>query len=91
MSFVTLLYPRVATDAPSKEKVEEAMRYLRNLRTRPPKGVDAHGVYFAFSRFDGVIPFEAPDLKSAMDTAVDIGHATGSVVETLPLLAIEES
>ena len=73
MFFVSLLSP--------KGKGREAIDYLRRLKA--PKGITIHGAYVTFGRYDGVVAFEAPDLKKAMSFAVDIGIKTGYLIETL--------
>ena len=69
---------------------ETRLEFLKKLKTGSPKDIDIHGIYFPLGRFDGVIPFDAPDLITAMKFAVDIGMMTGARVETLPLVPIEQ-
>ena len=80
MFFVSLLSP--------KGKGREAMDYLKRLKA--PKGITVHGAYVTFGRYDGVVAFEAPDLKKAMDFVVDIGIQTGYLVETLNAVPAKE-
>ena len=80
MFFVSLLSP--------KGKGKEAIAYLKRLKA--PKGIRLHGAYITLGRYDGVVAFEAPDLKKAMDFAVDIGIRTGYLVETLNALPTKE-
>jgi hypothetical protein len=54
--FVTLLAP--------KGKGKAAVGYLRTLEA--PRGITVRDVYFTFGRYDGVIVFEAPDMKTAI-------------------------
>ena len=81
MLFVTLLVP--------KGKGNEAVKYLKELKA--PKGITIKDIYFTFVRFDGVIVFEAGDLKTAMKFAMDIGNATDYTVETLTAIAAKEA
>jgi len=90
MFFVTLMSPSTVTDKPSKDKGTVSIEYLKKLKAEPPKDIDIHGVYFPLGRFDGVIPFDAPDLVTAMRFAVGVGMTTGVRVETLPLVPIEQ-
>lgn len=73
MLFITLLSPQ--------GKGSEAVNYLKELEA--PQGIKVHAVYFTFGRYDGVIVFEAPDAKTAMDFVMQTGFATGYTVETL--------
>ena len=80
MLFVSLL--------PPKGKGTEAVKYLKQLRA--PPGITVRAVYFTFGRYDGVIIFEAPDLKTAMNFAMETGFATDYTVETLAAVPAEE-
>ncbi len=80
MLFVTLLAP--------KGKGEAAVKYLKKLEA--PKGITVRDVYFTFGRYDGVIIFEAPDMKKAMNFAMEVGFATDYSVETLTALPAKE-
>ena len=80
MLFVTLLAP--------KGKGEAAVRYLRTLEAS--RGITVHDVYFTFGRYDGVIVFEAPDMKTAMNFAMEVGFATDYSVETLTAIPAKE-
>jgi len=64
------------------------MDYLKKLKA--PRGITIHGAYVTFGRYDGVVAFEAPDLKKAMDFAVDIGIQTGYLIETLNAVPAKE-
>lgn len=80
MLFVTLLAP--------KGKGEAAVRYLKKLEA--PKGVTVRNVYFTFGRYDSVVIFEATDVKTAMNFAMEIGFATDYSVETLTAVPAKE-
>jgi uncharacterized protein with GYD domain len=80
MLFVTLLSP--------KGKGAEAVNYLKKLKA--PKGITMHAVYFTLGRYDGVIVFEAPDAKTAMNFVMDTGFATDYTVETLTAAPAKE-
>jgi uncharacterized protein with GYD domain len=80
MFFVSLLSP--------KGKGREAIAYLKKLKA--PKGITVHGAYMTFGRYDGVLAFEAPDFKKAMDFVVTVGIETGYLVETLSAVPIRE-
>ncbi len=80
MRFVTLLAP--------KGKGETAVRYLKKLEAS--KGVTVRDVYFTFGRYDSVVIFEAPDVKTAMNFAMEIGFATDYSVETLTAVPAKE-
>ena len=80
MFFVSLLSP--------KGKGREAMGYLKKLKA--PKGITIHGAYMTFGRYDGVVAFEAPDLKKAMDFVLTVGIETGYLVETLSAVEVKE-
>jgi len=80
MLFVTLLSP--------KGKGTEAVKYLKELSA--PQGIAVHAVYTTFGRYDGVIVFEAPDTKTAMNFVMETGFATGYTVETLTAIPVEE-
>jgi len=78
--FVTLLAP--------KGKGEPAVGYLKKLKA--PKGVTIRDVYFTLGRFDSVIIFEAPDAKTAINFAMEVGFATDYSVETLTAVSAKE-
>jgi len=80
MFFVTLLVP--------KGKGTEAVQYLQELKA--PKGITIRDVYFTFGRYDGVIVFEAPDVKTAMNFVMQVGFATQYTVETLTAIPAKE-
>ena len=73
MLFITLLVP--------KGKGEEAVEYLKKLKA--PKGITIHNTYFTFGRYDGVMIYEAPTTKAAMDFAMKVGFKTHYTMETL--------
>ena len=80
MLFVSLLSP--------KGKGREAVNYLKELKA--PQGITVRAIYFTFGRYDGVIVFEAPDPKTAMDFVMEIGFATDYTIETLTAVLAEE-
>jgi len=80
MLFVTLLSP--------KGKGREAINYIKELRA--PQGVAIRDVYFTFGRYDGLIVFEAPDVKTAMNFAMETGFTTDYAVETLTAIPAKE-
>jgi len=80
MLFITLLVP--------KGKGEEAVKYLKELKA--PKGIIIRDVYFTFGRYDGIIVFEAPTTKAAMDFAMRVGFATNYTMETLTAVSAKE-
>jgi uncharacterized protein with GYD domain len=80
MLFVTLLSP--------KGKGTEAVSYLKELKA--PQAVTVHSVYFTLGRYDGLIVFEAPDVKTAMNFVMETGFATDYTVETLTGIPAEE-
>ena len=80
MLFVTLLSP--------KGKGTEAVKYLKGLKA--PAGITVRNVYFTFGRYDGVIIFEAPDAKKAMNFVMEVGFATDYTVETLTAVPAKE-
>ena len=80
MLFISLLSP--------KGKGKEAVDYLKKLKA--PGGVKLHDVYITFGRYDGVILFEAPDVKTAMSFVMETGFTTDYTVETLTALPAKE-
>jgi uncharacterized protein with GYD domain len=80
MVFVTLLSP--------KGKGIEAVNYLKKLKA--PSGVTIREVYFTLGRYDGVIVFEAPSVKKAMDFVIATAFATDYTVETLTAIPAKE-
>ena len=80
MLFISLLSP--------KGKGKEAIAYLRKLKA--PRGITVHDVYVTLGRYDGVVVFEAPDPKKAMDFVMDLGIETGYLVETLGAVPIRQ-
>ncbi len=80
MLFVTLLQP--------KGKGEEAVKYLKTLK--PPKGIKIHDMVFTFGRYDAVIVFESPDVKTAMNFVMQVAFTTGYMAETLTGIAANE-
>jgi uncharacterized protein with GYD domain len=69
-------------------KGREAIDYLKKLKA--PKGITIRDVCVTFGRFDGVILFEAPDEKTALNFALEIGFATDYIIETLSAVPVEE-
>jgi uncharacterized protein with GYD domain len=80
MLFMSLLSP--------KGKGREAIAYLKKLKA--PKGITLHDVYVTFGRYDGVVVFEAPTPKTAMNFVVDVGIETGYLIETLGAIPAKE-
>lgn len=80
MLFVTLLLP--------KGRGTEAVSYLKELRAR--QGITIRDVYFTFGRYDGMIIFDAPDVKTAMNFVMETGFATDHTVETLTAIPAKE-
>jgi uncharacterized protein with GYD domain len=80
MLFITLLSP--------KGKGREAVNYLKKLKA--PQGITVRGVYITFGRYDGVIIFEAPDAKTAMNFVMETGFETDYSVETMTALRADE-
>lgn len=80
MLFVSLLSP--------KGKGREAVDYLKNLKA--PKGITIHNVCVTFGRYDGIIIFESPDEKAALNFALKVGFATDYVIETLSAVPISD-
>ena len=80
MLFISLLKP--------KGKGEEAVKYLKELKA--PKGITVRGLYFTFGQYDGVIIFEAPDMKAAMNFVMQVGFATQYTMETLTAVPAAE-
>ena len=80
MLFVSLLSP--------KGKGKEAIAYLKKLKA--PRGITIHHVYVTFGRYDGVVVFEAPYPKKAVNFAVDVGIETGYLVETLAAVPVKQ-
>jgi len=81
MLFVTLLSP--------KGKGAEAVSYLKKLK--PPRSITINAVYFTFGCYDGMIVFDAPDVKTAtfgcydgmiVFDAPDVKTAMNFVMET---------
>ncbi len=62
--------------------------YLKKLKA--PQGIKVHDVYVTFGRYDGVIVFEAPDVKAAMNFVMETGFATDYTVETLTAIPAKE-
>ncbi|MCJ7743882.1 MAG: GYD domain-containing protein [Dehalococcoidales bacterium] len=80
MLFVSLLSP--------KGKGKEAVDYLKKLKA--PKGITVRDVYITFGRYDGVILFEAPDAKTALNFVMETGFATEYTIETLSAVPVKE-
>ncbi len=80
MLFVSLLSP--------KGKGKEAVDYLKKLKV--PQGIRLHDVLLTFGRYDGVIVFEAPDVKAAMNFVMETGFATDYTMETLTAVPTKE-
>jgi uncharacterized protein with GYD domain len=80
MLFMSLLLP--------KGKGKEAIEYLKKLKA--PKGITVRDVCVTFGRYDGVILFEAPDAKTALNFALEVGFATDYTVETLGAVPVKE-
>ncbi len=80
MLFISLLSP--------KGGGKEAIDYLKKLKA--PQGINIYDVYLTFGRYDGVIVFEAPDMKTAMDFVMETGFATDYTMETLTVVQATE-
>ena len=80
MLFMSLLSP--------KGKGKEAVDYLKKLKA--PQGIKIHDVYVTLGRYDGVIIFEAPDAKTALNFAMGTGFATDYTMETLTAVPAKE-
>ena len=80
MLFVSVLSP--------KGKGKEAVDYLKKLKA--PQGIKIHDVYVTLGRYDGVIVFEAPDVKTAMNFAMETGFATDYTIKTLTAVPVKE-
>lgn len=80
MLFVSLLSP--------KGKGKEAVDYLKKLKA--PKGITVRDVYITFGRYDGVILFEAPGAKTALNFVMETGFATEYTIETLSAVPVKE-
>ena len=80
MLFITFLSP--------KGKGREAISYLEELKA--PQGITIHDVYLTFGRYDGVIVFEASDVRTAMNFVLETGFTTDYTVETLTAIPAKE-
>ncbi len=80
MLFMSLLVP--------KGKGREAVEYLKKLKA--PRGIKILDVCITFGRYDGVILFEAPSSKAALNFALEVGFATDYIVETLSAVPVKE-
>jgi len=80
MLFISLLSP--------KGKGKEAIDYLKKLKAA--QGIETHDVYITLGRYDGVIVFEAPDAKTALDVAMETGFTTDYNIETLAAVSAKE-
>ena len=80
MLFLSLLVP--------KGKGREAVEYLKNLKA--PQRIKILNVCVTFGRYDGVILFEAPDEKTALNFALEIGFATDYTLETLSAVPVKD-
>lgn len=83
MIFVTLLA--------QKGGGRKGFSYLKELRElKPPHGIAIHDVYFTLGRYDAIIVFDAPDLKTAIDFVSETGFASDYTVETLTAISAKE-
>ena len=80
MLYISLLSP--------KGKGKEAIDYLKTLKA--PNGIKIHNVCITFGRYDGMILFESPDEKTALNFALEIGFATDYLIETLSAVPVKE-
>ena len=80
MLFVSLLSP--------KGKGREAIDYLKKLKA--PQRIEIHDVYVTLGRYDGVVVFEAPDVKTAINFAMETGFATDYTMETLSAVPVKD-
>ena len=78
--FVTLLYP--------KGKGVDACSLLKSLKEKGK--VKILDVFFTFGRYDGVIVFEAPNEKEAMEFVMEMGFSTQYLLETLVAVPARE-
>lgn len=79
MLFVSLLS--------QKGKGREALKHLMNLKS--PPNITVHGIYLTFGRYDGLIIFEALDMKTALLFVMDKEFSTDFTVETLTALPVD--
>jgi len=80
MLYMSLLTP--------KGKGKDAVDYLKKLKA--PEGIEVREVCITFGRFDGVILFDAPDAKTALNFALEVGFATDYTIETLSAVPVRE-
>jgi len=80
MLYMSLLTP--------KGKGKDAVDYLKKLKA--PEGIKVREVCITFGRFDGVILFDAPDAKTALNFALEVGFATDYTIETLSAVPVRE-
>jgi len=80
MLFVTLMSP--------KGKGANAIKYLEEIKA--PKAIKIRDIYFAFGRYDGILVFEAPDERTAMNFVMETGFATDYTMETLIVVPAKE-
>ena len=80
MLFVSPLSP--------KGKGREAVDYLRKLEA--PQGIKIHDVYVTLGHYDGIIVFQAPDAKTALNFAMETGFITDYTMETLTAVPAKE-
>jgi uncharacterized protein with GYD domain len=83
MIFITLAKFR---KKPTKETIAAADKIFK---ASEKKGVKNLGTYWTLGRYDAVRVVEAPDLKTAMWVAVQLGDVVAS--ETLPAIKREEA
>jgi uncharacterized protein with GYD domain len=57
---------------------------------RAPEGIAICDICVTFSRYDGVIVFEARHEKTALNFALKIGFATDCIIETLGAVPVKE-
>ena len=80
MVFISLLLP--------KGRGKEVVDYLKKLKA--PQGIKIHDAYLTLGHYDGVIVFEAPDAKTALNFTMDTGCSTDYAIETLSAIPAEE-
>jgi uncharacterized protein with GYD domain len=71
-----------------KGKGANAIKYLEEIKA--PKAIKIRDIYFAFGRYDGILVFEAPDERTAMNFVMETGFATDYTMETLIVVPAKE-
>jgi uncharacterized protein with GYD domain len=92
MPYITFISQTKTTQQerqPTKEGVK-VIRYLKDLKEKSPRSIDIHNIYLPLGQFDSIIIFDAPSNNKALKFATDVGMSTGNMVETVPLVPIDE-